>query len=54
MRIDIKKLIKAPNSPVKNFSELAKILAEKGKFKNKKSAYDMIRYNESGKAGSID
>ena len=53
MRIDFEKLIKDSGEKLTKY-KLAGEMADAGLFKNRKSAYDMILYNNAGKAKSLD
>jgi hypothetical protein len=53
MKIDIKQIIK-DSGEVLSFSKLADEMADEGIYKNHKSAYDMLRYHQSGKAQGCD
>ena len=53
MRIDFEKLIKDSGEILTKY-KLAGEMADAGLFKNRKSAYDMILYNNAGKAKSLD
>jgi hypothetical protein len=52
-RMDIAKVLEESGENI-NFPKLAKEMSDAGLFKNPKSAYDMIRFNNSGKAKSLD
>ena len=53
MKIDFEKLIKDSGEILTKY-KLAGEMADAGLFKNRKSAYDMILYNNAGKAKSLD
>ena len=53
MKIDFNQLIKDSGESL-TIPKLAQEMTDKGLFKNKKSAYDMIHYHINGKARSVD
>jgi hypothetical protein len=53
MKLQLEKLIKESGENL-TVSKLANEMAKAGLFKNRKSAYDMLRYHLAGKSKSVD